>query len=582
MVRFAPILLALGCLTSPFQGQQSAPPVPTELPPTVHLVPVGPVDVIRVADPPLPKGLNTLQRSAASRERVYDNLIGVDLEIVVNENGRVDSARAVGGPKEFYGQAEQIEMHRAFQPMQFDGAIRRVRTHDYVQLLPPEEMSGKQVPFPEKVDLKRAMVQLQRTSCFGSCPAYTVAVRGDGLITFAGIGSIAIPGKHTGTVSTETFGALLQAFRKADFLSAKDEYHCGWTDMPTQTLVLEVNGQQKTVVDYGGELVGLPEAIKQLESAVDEVAGTSRWVEGNEETLPALRAEHWPFSTDSAENLALYNAAISRKNSVLVGAFLAAHAPVVAPQPDTASPLCTVSATGDLGLVKQMLIAHPVNSFSQGTLAQCLSSAARSGSLAVVNFWIEKGARPKTYNPPEGLSSWQLYNSPLLSAIQSGNPDVLARLLSFTPDLRPTANNDHSLLIAVLRRGNGADDPHSDVSLEMLKLLLAAGADVNASGTEDPGPPIFEAPYIPQALPMLVAAGAEVNARNENGQTPLMAACFNLPALKALLAAGADPMQKDYRGETALDQARRLQCPECVATLQQAMAGRLTQNQTVP
>ena len=93
----------------------------------------------------------------------------------------------------------------------------------------------------------------------------------------------AIPGHHTAHISPDAVTELIQQFRAADFLSALSKYQSNWTDYPTQTISLHINGQVKTVVDYFGEDVGLPLAISNLETAIDKAAGTKRWIEGNDE-----------------------------------------------------------------------------------------------------------------------------------------------------------------------------------------------------------------------------------------------------------------------------------------------------------
>jgi hypothetical protein len=45
---------------------------------------------------------------------------------------------------------------------------------------------------------------------------------------------------------------------------------------------LSVGGRTKTVTDYVGEQVGMPVVITDLENAVDEAAGTERWIKGDE------------------------------------------------------------------------------------------------------------------------------------------------------------------------------------------------------------------------------------------------------------------------------------------------------------
>ena len=63
------------------------------------------------------------------------------------------------------------------------------------------------------------------------------------------------------------------------------------------------------------------------------------------------------------------------------------------------------------------------------------------------------------------------------------------------------------------------------------------------------------------AVKLLIDAGADVNARedDEDGKTPLLAACccYNPDIVRALIEAGADVNAKDEFGRTALDMTRK-------------------------
>jgi Domain of unknown function (DUF6438) len=213
----------------------------------------------------------------------------LELEIVVSENGRVDAVKVVGDDHFHHGEeALVIERARLFKPWMQNGAKVRVKVRDYVNLLPPEQWAAVRVPFPEQWDLDGVRVKLTRTGCFGSCLGYEVTVAGDGTVSFNGDHFVAVPGTHVAHVSTETVRALVREFQKADFFSAKDRYQGNWTDNPTQTLGLTIAGRTKVVVDYVGTDAGLPLTIRNLEAAVDEAAGTARWVKGDERTLASL------------------------------------------------------------------------------------------------------------------------------------------------------------------------------------------------------------------------------------------------------------------------------------------------------
>lgn len=93
---------------------------------------------------------------------------------------------------------------------------------------------------------------------------------------------------------------------------------------------------------------------------------------------------------------------------------------------------------------------------------------------------------------------------------------------------------------------------------EIVALLLAAGADVNA--TTDRGTLALHAASQnghEKIFDRLLAAGAKVDEANDTGQTPLhLAVRFNHPLLvQKLLEAGASPNRADMMGRTPLHYA---------------------------
>jgi hypothetical protein len=575
--RVLTLVFCLGCMHA---WTQSVPPADGEpkivdLPATTRLKLLTPREAIHAEDEPDPEAstLTPLQRVLRARNTIRNNGMNVELEVVIDEGGRVLSAHATSGPIRFYAQAEEIERHRAYEPIRIDGNVVRVRAKDYVSLYPPEAWLPTPVPFPAVKDVRTVTLSLERTSCFGSCPSYTVSVSGTGEITFtSGDTNVAVPGTHHATIAPEAVRALLDQFRKADFFSARDEYECGWTDLSTQKLTISIGNRQKKVVDYGGAIVGLPDRVAALEEAIDKAVGVERWTVGNAATLPALLAEHWNFASASQENINLYDSAIRHVNHALVGQFVAAHAPVGTDDPTLLSPICVASGMNWQDLVKEQLGTSPRQyKPSPAVLRECLSAAALSGNLALLDRWLDLGARPLPSPEPEESTTYAKFPPPLLNAIRSGNLDVLSRLLDAKPDLPPAANYGQSLLVAVMQRG---DTVQGDQMLRALTMLLQAGANPNGAGENDEIP-LFEAIYSPSAIPVLVQAGADPNVRSKDGQTPLMRNAFVSEAVRQLLAAGADPTLKDNQGKTALDHVQNFQCPECVKLLQAAVAAKL-------
>lgn len=130
------------------------------------------------------------------------------------------------------------------------------------------------------------------------------------------------------------------------------------------------------------------------------------------------------------------------------------------------------------------------------------------------------------------------------AALVSGEPARLSAMIEADKRRLPTDENG----VTVLHR---ALHVYSAQRLEMVRLLIAAGSDVNAVTHEGATPLHWAGRFgFDAAVPLLLKAGARVDARDEDGATPLFFA--NVESAKALIAAGADAMARDREGNVPL------------------------------
>ncbi len=112
-----------------------------------------------------------------------------------------------------------------------------------------------------------------------------------------------------------------------------------------------------------------------------------------------------------------------------------------------------------------------------------------------------------------------------------------------------------------------ANNGHSEV----IKLLLQAGADVNAPHEKVQATPLQYAASAGRldAVRVLLAANAKVNAVDNQGRTPLMWAASKgqVAAIQELLQHGADPNLQAQNGWTALKFAQQQGSPQAVELL---------------
>jgi ankyrin repeat protein len=485
----------------------------------------------------------------------------VGVEVIVDINGQVESARAISGPEAFYRRAEMLEGKRRFRPFLRNSGSVRATFSDYVSILPPEEWIEPKVPFREIADMNSLRMRLKRTPGWGG-PEYTVDVRGDGQVDFDGKG-VLVTGHHRSLLSKQRMQELVAAFRRANFFSLKNEYVYPVTDTPTYITSIHFDGYEKSVRDHAGSEAGMPDTLGDLENEIDRIAGTEKWVEGNSETAAALITEKWDFSADTEENRAVFANIVAHGPDDVIQLFQRLRAPALSMTKEGESALANAAAKGDVDLVKQML-----NSKTEPTpaLLSCtLAAAAGSGNLELVRFLFETGARVN--NEPCGRYD---HATVLMKASTSGKVEIVKEILRHSPDLEARNQNGFTALSYYLQR---TGSQHADVT-PIVSMLLSAGANPN-SQDEMRETPLFHACSNghTKVIGLLAKAGADVNVKNRYGQTVLMS-CFGNEAVKAVIDAGADLMMKNQFGRTAAQEARQMGANDKADLLESASANR--------
>ncbi len=112
---------------------------------------------------------------------------------------------------------------------------------------------------------------------------------------------------------------------------------------------------------------------------------------------------------------------------------------------------------------------------------------------------------------------------------------------------------------------------HSNLHMNKIKQLIAAGADVNRRDNNGFGPLHWACCRHPELVAVLIAAGADVHAKDEEGQTPLhVAAQHQRESIESLLKAKADPNVRDKKGWSPMALAADNNRAENAAVLRQA------------
>ncbi len=383
------------------------------------------------------------------------------------------------------------------------------------------------VPIPNG-SLETVRITMERTQCYGTCPAYAVEIKGDGAATYDGRAHVVVPGEHKFTVAADSVKCLLDAFRDADFWSLAPIYRANITDLPTTTLTLEIGGEKKTLEDYAGEMVGMPSKITVLEQMVDAVASRP-WVAGDETTVSRLSAEGFDFRTPEAADL-LAEAA-SQKNPDFALALLRAG---TAPNGHASSysgsvpAVVTATAAGHLQLVRALIAAGAFSSGSSSVKEEALRAAARSGDPAIVQ------------------------------EVLLHKPDVNGRDVEGSTALMMVRGE-----VEIGPRGAVIEDRTGE-RVAIVRALLAAGADATLRDSEDSSAAL-ETKSV-EEVALLAAAGVPLNRPSIYGLTPLLNTMRPEVAL-AMIKAGAEPWVVDDSGGDLLKKAREKRWPTVLAYL---------------
>lgn len=138
-------------------------------------------------------------------------------------------------------------------------------------------------------------ITLERTSCAGDCPVYTVALDGNGTVTFEGRAHVRQPGRQTRQVAPADVQQLLREAEQAGFFATPDEVTTAagqppvWIiDAPVAVVTIARNGRTTRVQSVPGDRGFL----SSFAGRIDTIAQTRPWIRLDLDTLRERVREH--------------------------------------------------------------------------------------------------------------------------------------------------------------------------------------------------------------------------------------------------------------------------------------------------
>jgi uncharacterized protein DUF6438 len=147
---------------------------------------------------------------------------------------------------------------------------------------------------PMTYKIQDVEMTLKRTSCYGTCPVYSISVSGEGKGSYYGSQYVKVGGQHEFQLTPRAALDLYNEFVGIDFASMHDSYRerpcvfvapdgtvqlgaTGIVDAPGFEITLRIGSYVKTISVNGS--LG-PQDLMALADKIDAATNSKRWIRG--------------------------------------------------------------------------------------------------------------------------------------------------------------------------------------------------------------------------------------------------------------------------------------------------------------
>jgi Domain of unknown function (DUF6438) len=117
-------------------------------------------------------------------------------------------------------------------------------------------------------------IQMDKSSCFGTCPYYTLTIYQNGIASFEGKRDVEKLGFHVKKLTPKEYEGVLRAFKASNFFELDDDYPSNVVDLPSTAISYYKNGKSKTVT---GNDLSRPTIVMSLDSILKQIAESDGW-----------------------------------------------------------------------------------------------------------------------------------------------------------------------------------------------------------------------------------------------------------------------------------------------------------------